>query len=653
MTDPRSHIGVAPDAVPQHATTDRARLDQPIRDYVLLGDCHGSALVSRDGSIDWCCLGRFDAPPAFWRILDANRGGFFQLCPEGVVSSERAYLPRTNVLRTTFLTENGRVSLTDFMPVGRVPGSAADDFVTLHAPGWLVRIVECSAGRVRMHVRFASAANAFIAPDGGPEAPVEEAALYTDRGRSDREVDEVIEISAGQRRTFIVAPAAASQVIDVAAAGGHLLATTRSFWEEWLGRCCYDGPYNEAVHRSALVLKLLTYAPTGAVIAAPTTSLPEDPGGERNWDYRYSWLRDSSLVLSALAALGFDGEARRFCEFQRLCCARTLPRLQIMFGIGGETELTERTLDHIAGHLDSRPVRIGNGAYHQRQADVYGELLDWVLMLRAMGEPTDETQEQMIRGIADHVAEHWCEPDQGIWEMRADPRHHVHSKLMSWVALDRAIRLCGEDPTWCRERDAILNSILERGVDPKGDHLVQAFGFDGMDAALLLAPALGAPLDDGLVARTVEAVERELREGDYVRRYRTLDGLAGGEGAFLICSFWLIDALLFLGRGEEARALFERLLGKMNDVGLFAEEIDPVTGAFLGNFPQGFTHLALIGSAVNLMVYEAGGADALNAIYAERVARAAGVTGGLTSLAPGQGRKGAASKASELCKFWK
>ncbi len=275
-----------------------------------------------------------------------------------------------------------------------------------------------------------------------------------------------------------------------------------------------------------------------------------------------------------------------------------------------------------------------------------------MLVLRALGEPTDETQERMIRGVANHVAAHWREPDQGIWEMRGEPRHHVHSKLMSWVALDRAIRLCGHDPDWAEARDAILQTILAQGLDPQQDHLVQAFGLDATDAALLLAPALGVPLPEALLARTVEAVERELRRGDYVRRYLTHDGLPGSEGAFLICSFWLVDALLHVGRGEEARALFERLLAKANDVGLYAEEVDPATEAFLGNFPQGFTHLALIGSAVNLRIFEEGGPAALAQVYTERVRRAAEVTGGLETLSSRRTAAPQTSKATELPRFW-
>lgn len=622
---------------------------RPIRDYALVGDCHGAALVTRDGSVDWCCLGRFDADPVFWRILDAAKGGFFQVCPEGHAQTERGYLPSTNILRTTFTAEGGRVALIDFMPVGRAPGAAADDFVTLHAPGWFVRIVEGVEGRVRLRVRFGSAAASFLSPAGAGE----EAVLHTDDGGSDRTADTSFEIGAGERRAFVVAPSSAGvPSAEVAATADRLLSVTRSFWEEWLGRCRYSGPYAEAVHRSALVLKLLTYAPTGAVVAAPTTSLPEEPGGTRNWDYRFSWLRDSSLVLNALVALGYDGEARRFCEFQRLCCTKTLPGLQILYGIRGETELPERDLGHIEGYLGSRPVRDGNGAYRQRQIDIYGEILDWMLMLRALGEATDETQERMVRGVADHVAAHWREPDQGIWEMRGEPRHHVHSKLMSWVALDRAIQLCGSNPGWAEARDDILQTVLAQGLDPQRDHLVQAFGVDVTDAALLLAAALGVPLPKALLARTVEAVERELREGDYVRRYLTHDGLSGSEGAFLICSFWLVDALLHVGRGDEARVLFERLLAKANDVGLYAEEVDPATEAFLGNFPQGFTHLALIGSAVTLRIFEEGGPAALAQVHAERAQRAAEVTGGLRTLSSRRTAAPQASRASELPPFW-
>ncbi len=602
----------------------------PIRDYALIGDCHGAALVAADGGIDWCCLGRFDAAPVFWRILDASQGGFFQIHPEDDYATERAYLPGTNVLRTTFRTPRGRVALTDFMPVRRAPGAAADDYVTLEAPGWLVRVVEGLEGSIRLRVRFKSAARAFASTPGAVEA-----LLMSEARARCAELDTVIEVGLGDRRSFIVLPDGDAPA-NAAGAPGELLSSTQAFWEEWSKICSYDGPYRDAVQRSALALKLLTYAPSGGIVAAPTTSLPEAPGGERNWDYRFSWLRDSTLVLGALMPLGYGGEARRFCEFQRFCCIETLPRLRVMYGIGGEIELPERDLDHIEGYLKSRPVRIGNAAYCQHQIDIYGEVLDWLLMLKTLEQPTDETQERMTREVADYIVAHWKEPDQGLWEMRAEPRHHVHSKIMSWVGLDRALKLAGDNEVWRKTREEILAAIREQGLDRDGGYLTQAFGLRQTDASLLLACSLDLPLDKAFIVRTIEAVEAELRVGDYVRRYLTHDGLPGSEGAFLICSFWLVDALLFTGRADEARALFERLLAKANDVGLYAEEIDPDSEAFLGNFPQGFTHLALINSALRLVLYEKTGEAALGGSAAERTRRAVQATAGATSLSTGE-----------------
>jgi GH15 family glucan-1,4-alpha-glucosidase len=600
---------------------------RPIRDYAVIGDCHGAALVATDGSIDWCSLGRFDADPVFWRILDTSNGGFFQIEPEDEWHAERAYLRNTNILKTTFRTANGQIAVTDFMPVARASGADDGDYVNVKAPGAVVRIVEGLEGRVTLRVRFKSAARAFARREA------REACLLAESGDARSDADMQIEIRAGETKSFIVATEPEKHA---GADAGRLLSDTRSFWEEWSNISSYHGPYRDAVQRSALALKLCTYAPSGGIVAAPTTSLPEQPGGERNWDYRYSWLRDSTLVLSALMPLGYSGEARRFCEFQRFCCVETLPRLRIMYGIGGETELPERDLDHIDGYLKSRPVRIGNAAYCQQQIDIYGEVLDWLSMLRTLGEPSDKTQERMTREVADYVVAHWKEPDQGLWEMRAEPRHHVHSKIMCWVALDRALKLSGEHEGWRKARDEILAAIREQGVDQEGGYLTQAFGLRQTDASLLLTCSLDLPLEKDLIVRTIEAVERELREGDYVRRYLTRDGLPGSEGAFLICSFWLVDALLFAGRTEDARALFERLLAKSNDVGLYAEEIDPGTEAFLGNFPQGFTHLALINSALRLMLHDKAGEAALSGSSGERTKRAAQTTAGATSLSPGE-----------------
>lgn len=601
---------------------------RPIREYALIGDCHGSALVARNGSIDWCCLRRFDAEPVLWRILDAARGPALDISPAEDARLERAYLTDTNILRTVFASSLGRCSVTDFMPVGRNPGAAPNDYVSLAAPGWVVRIVEGLEGLSRVRVRYRQAEAPFGETDtsdtrASAEPPLAHVLYVSDRpAEAIPSIDTLMQFAAGDRRVFVLAPASDAGCAPAAQAG-ELLEITTAFWQEWCGRCCYRGPYDDAVRRSALVLKALSYAPSGAIVAAPTTSLPEEPGGVRNWDYRYSWLRDSSFVLQAFAALGYSGEARRFCEFLNLCCVRTLPALQVLYGIEGETELAERELVHLAGYDGARPVRVGNGAYRQRQVDVYGELADWALIYHQLGEPIDATLEAMLRGIADHVAIHWQEPDQGIWEMRGEPRHHVHGKVMAWVALDRALRLLGDHSGWQKARSDVMQAILAHGIDREGGHLVQAFDLHDVDAALLLIPLLGTPLERSVLEKTVAAVEHRLRAGDYVERYLTPDGLAGSEGAFLICSFWLVDALLMLDRANEARELFERLLAKSNDLGLFSEEIDPMSNSFLGNFPQAFTHLALVNSAIHLQLHDTGGASALAGTHADRAKRAA------------------------------
>lgn len=599
----------------------RARGYQPIKDYALIGDCHGAALVGTNGSIDWCCLGRFDTEPALWRLLDMNKGAFFQIHPTQKTAVERAYVPDTNMLRTVFTTASGRVAVTDFMPVGRDPTADEADYVALNAPGWLVRVVEGLKGRSELRVEYRSAVQAF---DRGFSQDSEAPILFCDSTPATGApmLDTVLTVGAGERRVFVIAPKSNAAHAPLALVD-RLQAITRVFWEQWCKRCCYRGPYDDMVRRSALVLKALSFAPSGAIVAAPTTSLPEEAGGIRNWDYRFSWLRDSSFVLQALAALGYSGEARKYCEYLERCCEQTLPELQILYGITGEVELDERLLDHLEGHGGASPVRVGNAAYTQKQVDIYGELADWALIYQTLGGPFDSTLETMIREMANHVAEHWHESDQGIWEMRGEPRPHVYGKAMAWVALDRALRLLGPNPVWEAARAEVLKAVSTRGVDPRGGHLVQAFGCSDLDAALLLITLLGMPLEPEVLAHTVVAVEEQLRVGDYVHRYLSADGLPGGEGAFLICSFWLVDALLICGRAEEARALFERLLTKANDVGLYAEEVDPANGTFLGNYPQAFTHLALINSAIHLRLHEEGGAEALSGTHAERSKRAA------------------------------
>jgi len=628
--------GTRPQTTPEGDSNEASRY-APIGDYAAIGDCHGAALVSRGGSVDWCCLGRFDADPSFCRVLDANRGGFLSVKPRQAHTVTRGYLGDTNILETTFAAESGTVAVTDFMPVGRKPGSGTHDYVRLAAPRWLVRIVTCERGRVPIEigykptVDFARRAAVLrtapgrIACDDGvtlhhdlPDVTIAGDGAYA-----------AVTLKAGDRHILVVKPTADAQPIDKVDA---LLAITRAFWEEWIAYCRYDGPYAEAVRRSALVLKLLTYAPSGAITAALTTSLPEEIGGSRNWDYRYCWLRDTAFVLYSLAAIGYGGEARDFSKFLGAACATTFPELRIMYGVGPEPELPEVTHDHLDGYRGSRPVRVGNGAFRQRQIDVYGEVLDWALIFKRLGGRIDRATRAMHRTFADFVAEHWHEPDQGLWEMRGPPLHHVHGKIMSWVALDRAIALIGHDPRWVAEREAIARAVKERGVDPDGGHLRQAFDRAGTDAALLMTPMCAFPLDAGTLEATVAAVERELRDGDVVYRYRTDDGLRGDEGAFLICSFWLVDALLLLDRGDEARALFERLVGLANDVGLYSEEVEPDSGTFLGNFPQAFSHLALIGSAIHLQLYEEGGVDALRGSHADRAMRSVEATLGWRAI---------------------
>jgi GH15 family glucan-1,4-alpha-glucosidase len=595
----------------------------PLRDYALLGDCHGTALVGRDGAVDWFCPARFDAQPACWALLDAAQGARFSIAPFGPFESKRAYLDGTNILCTTFEIPNGSVTLTDFLPVRSAAGTD-QPFVDLEAPGWLVRVVEAGDSPCDLELNFDPGTCVFDPEAGDPP----DMQLFRQNASSTGRESSILSLAAGERRAFILAPATAD-VEKPDAQAETLLQETIEFWRTWSAASRYGGRYHAAVARSALALKALTYAPTGAIVAAPTTSLPEHLGGERNWDYRYSWLRDSAFVLQALGGLGYDTEAGRYCEFIGSCCVQTLPDLRILYGIAEASLTEERCLSHLAGYADSKPVRVGNAASDQAQLDIYGEVADWALAYCALGGPIDSTLRELLEGIAGHVARVWEEPDQGIWEIRGEPRQFVHGKAMAWVALDRAIRLLGERPEWCRERDEILEALTAHAGDGNEGGFLQTFADGGMDAALLLLPMLALPLSGEVLDDTVRGVERALRDGDYLRRYSledTDDGLQGEEGAFLICSFWLVDALLCTGRAEVARDLFERLLEQANDVGLYAEEIDPTSHAFLGNFPQAFTHLALINSAINLDLHERLGVKALKGTHADRIIRTISLT---------------------------
>ncbi len=615
------------------------RQQPPIEDYALIGDCHGAALVSKAGSIDWCTPLRFDGDPVFFRLLDAERGGCWSVEPDRTTRISRGYIERTNILRTLFETETGTLELIDFMPVGRKRGASVHDYVTLNAPGWVVRRMRCISGRVGLTTRFQPRGHEFstdplememgdgrIDCDGG-------LTLWCD-GDARREEDGVclrLDLAEGETRTCVLT--SVEPLFDPRERADRLYDVTHAFWREWTEYSRYRGPFGDAVRRSALALKLLTYAPSGAVVAAPTTSLPEEIGGTRNWDYRFCWIRDATFALFALSVLGYSAEAGRFSNFLSRLCLREGSTLRIMYGIDGEPFLREHCHAHLAGHRGSRPVRVGNEAAEQRQLDVFGELLDWAELRAALGSRLNADETALLRQVADHVCETWQVPDHGIWEMRCEPRHFTQGKAMAWVTLDRAIRLFGDKPRWRKTRDEILQEILGKGCAGDPPYLAQSYGVEATDAALLQIPLLGLPLDGALLERTVRAVERELRTGDLVHRYRGGDGLEGEEGAFFITSFWLVEALLTTGRADEARALFERLLSRANDVGLYAEEVDPRTGAFLGNFPQAFTHLSVISSAALLQLHERKGGKALKGTNADRARRIAGATEGLKALA--------------------
>lgn len=613
-----------------------AAIYRPIEDYALIGDCRGSALVARNGGIDWATLHRFDAEPVFCRLLDAKRGGFWSIRPRGAYSSKRAYLPGTNILRTVFTTGEGSVALTDFMPVGRKLDARVHDYVHLNAPGWIVRRIEGLQGEIDLDIEYRPSKRFAREPvelrrgeravRAGPEMPTLYGdvtfALEGDLARA------TLRIEAGQLRELVLADSVVEGESPLARADEFFKAT-RAFWEEWIAYCRYRGPYQDKVMRSALALKLLTFSPTGAMVAAATTSLPEEIGGERNWDYRYCWVRDSSFALYALAVLGYSGEAQCFDDFLLSSCARSLPYVRPMYGIDGALQLEEKTLDHLEGYKASAPVRTGNGAYLQLQIDAYGQVLDLALMHSALGGKLNQQYRRLLDAIAKFIAAHWREPDQGIWEMRGPARHHVHGKLMSWVGMDRAGQLL--DVKWHSVAQQIAAEICARAGPAEHEGLRQAYD-GGTDAAVLLAPMLGFPLPEGTLQRTIDRVRQVLGRGDFLARYVGEDGLAGGEGEFLVCSSWLIDAELACGRHEQARASIERLVERANDVGLYAEEIDAASGAFLGNFPQALTHLGLIGNVVNLQLVERHGARALRGSYADRARRAVTATFGWRGL---------------------
>lgn len=586
---------------------------RPLRDYGLIGDMRTAALVGRDGAVDWCCLPRFDSASVFARLLDEERGGHWSIRPlDGPAKGVQRYEDGTNVLVTAFDAGQSRLEVLDFMPAlewNRQLASHHEIHRHLTAPEGSAAAEVVFRPRfdyARHEPRFRRRTHGLLASDGEDEvltvSGVPGEAWTIDEAAGEARAR--LELEAGERRSLVlrydddeVWPAEEYR-------SERKLQETRRFWRGWSQGLDYRGDYRELVERSALALKLLFYAPSGAVVAAPTTSLPEVPGGSRNWDYRYSWLRDSAYALFAFHALGKFEELDRYMVYLKKVCRLEAEHMQIMFGVGGEQQLEEVELEHLEGYLGSRPVRVGNAAADQFQLDIYGEVLDSIHIWRKKHRMTEGMWE-LCRRLAAHVCDRWRDRDHGIWEVRGGRQHYVFSKVMAWVALDRAVRIAddldldGEVDRWREEREAIRQVVLGRGWSEQREAFVQHFGSDWMDAANLALPLVRfLPSDDPQIQATVDRIREELGVGDgLVYRYRHDDGLDGDEGAFWMSSFQLAQALALGGRHQEATEVFEAAVRHAGPLGLFSEQVDPETGRMLGNFPQAFTHIGLINAA--------------------------------------------------------
>jgi GH15 family glucan-1,4-alpha-glucosidase len=579
-----------------------------IEDYALIGDCTSAALVARDGSIDWLCWPRFDSEACLSALLGGPQHGRWLIAPRGKAKTTRRYRPDTLILETVFETDDGAAALIDFMPVGS-------------AHSTVVRLVVGTRGALAMHteliLRFGYGAvipwmsrveSGTLRAIAGPDMVALNTPVHL-RGRDMTTIGEFT-VSRGETIPFVLSYAPSHLPLPKPIDPGGALADTERYWREWIKKCRPAGHWSEAVRRSVLTLKALTYAPTGGIVAAPTTSLPEQLGGQRNWDYRFCWLRDATLTLLGTMHAGYFEEAQAWREWLLRAVAGSPDQLQIMYGIGGERRLTEWEVPWLPGYENSAPVRIGNAAHTQLQLDVFGEIMDVHHQARRAGLSANESGwDTQIEFLA-HLKQIWRKPDSGIWEMRGPPQHFTYSKAMAWVAYDRAIKsaetfgLQGPIDDWREVREAIHEEVCERAYDKDRGIFTQAYGSKQLDANLLLLPCIGfLPVADPRIARTVAAAERELINDGFVMRYSTgdvKDALPPGEGAFLACSFWLVDVYMLQDRCEEAERLFHRLVGLRNDVGLLSEEYDPRAKRLVGNFPQAFSHLALINSAYNL-----------------------------------------------------
>jgi GH15 family glucan-1,4-alpha-glucosidase len=590
----------------------------PIADYAAIGCTRSIALISREGSIDWLCWPRFDSESVFGRILDAEKGGYFAIQPAVPFASKRRYLEGTNVIETTFTTSSGIVRLLGLMPVM----TELEKQKRLSPFRQLLRRVECVEGDVPLIVTYAPR------PDYGRVTP--SLAVRSDSVscawrarvlnlRSDAEF--IVEggtatasfnLRSGESRTFALGfddhtPVVLASIGDEATAQ---IEATIGFWRQWSGQLTYDGPYRDLVLRSALALKLLTYAPSGAIVAAATTSLPESVGGERNWDYRYCWLRDASWTVSALYDCGFSNEGAAFLDWLLYSTRLTQPNLQMLYDVFGEAQIPEKTLDHLDGYCGSRPVRIGNAAHSQFQLDVYGEVIGAVDEATQRGASLDRDSQRLLRRLTEIVCERWQEPDAGIWEKRGGARQHVHGKVMAWSALDSALKIAGrchikvDRPHLEKTKIEIKEAVLTHGFDAERNTFVSIFDEKEVDASLLFIARVGFidPKDPRMLG-TIDSIRSTLGGDGLLYRYdtrRTEDGLPVGEGAFVACTFWLVEALALAGRVDDAHALFDDVVRRANDAGLFSEEIDVHTGALLGNFPQALTHIAMLNAALAL-----------------------------------------------------
>ncbi|MFF6876241.1 glycoside hydrolase family 15 protein [Streptomyces sp. NPDC012474] len=583
-----------------------------IEDYALIGDEQTAALVGMDGSVDWLCLPRFDSAACFARLLGDEDNGYWRIAPVGADRcTRRAYRRDTLVLDTEWETGQGAVRVTDLMPQrDRAPDlvrvvEGLDGEVTLHS----VLKLRFDYGSVVPWVRRSDGHRVAVA---GPDSTWLRSEPEVTSWGEDFGTHAEFTVKKGEKVAFVLTWHPSHEPRPPLVDPYDALRHSVEDWRAWVSRCRYDGPYRDAVVRSLITLKALTYAPTGGIVAAPTTSLPEEPGGVRNWDYRYCWLRDSTLTLNALLAAGYQEEAEAWRNWLLRAVAGDPADLQIMYGLAGERRLPEFELPWLSGFLGSAPVRIGNDAVNQLQLDVYGEVMDSLSLARESGLSAQPDVWAVQTALMDFLRTSWRQPDEGLWEVRGGRRQFVHSKVMVWVAADRAVRtlerhpeLDGDLDGWRALRDEVHQEVCEKGYDPERNTFTQSYGSRELDAALLLIPRVGfLPPDDPRVIGTIDAVREELTHSGFLHRYSTadvdVDGLPGGEGVFLVCSFWLADALYMTGRAKEAREMFERLAGLANDVGLLSEEYDPVTGRHLGNFPQAFSHIGLVNTALAL-----------------------------------------------------